>query len=106
METVPVWEGGKVLEMDGGDELHKNVLNTIQRYAEQLKQQISCYVYFTTMKNKHYRTFLVDQWLRLWVPNAGGPGSIPAQGAIPHTPQRKIEDRRSCMPDLRPGAAK
>ena len=53
VEIVSVWEGGKVLEMDGGDALHKNVLNTIQMYAGWLKRQISCYVYFTTVKETH-----------------------------------------------------
>ena len=27
---------------------------------------------------------LVVQWLRLWAPNAGEPGSIPGQGTRPH----------------------
>ena len=92
VETVSIWEGGKVLEMEGGDALHRNVLNTIQMYAEWLEWQVSCYVYFTTIKNKCYRTCLVDQWLRLCAPNAGGPGSVPAQGTGPHTPQRETED--------------
>ena len=39
-------------------------------------------------------TSLLAQWLRLWAPNAGGPGSIPGQGT------------RSHMLQLRPGAAK
>ena len=32
-------------------------------------------------------TSLVVQWLRLWAPNAGGPGSIPGQGTRSHMPQ-------------------
>ena len=39
-------------------------------------------------------TSLLAQWLRLWAPNAGGPGSIPGQGT------------RSPILQLRPGAAK
>ena len=39
-------------------------------------------------------TSLVVQWLRLYAPNAGGQGSIPGQ------------ESRSCMPQLRPSAAK
>ena len=42
----------------------------------------------------HVGTALVVQWLILCAPNAGGPGSIPGQGARCHTPQ------------LRPSAAK
>ena len=34
-------------------------------------------------KEKRFRTSLVVQWLRLWVPNAGGPGWIPGQGTRP-----------------------
>ena len=30
------------------------------------------------------------QWLRLMLPNAEGPGSIPGQGTSSHTPQLKI----------------
>ena len=33
------------------------------------------------------RDFLVVQWLRLHVPNAGGLGSIPGQGTRSHVPQ-------------------
>ncbi|TEA29464.1 hypothetical protein DBR06_SOUSAS510016, partial [Sousa chinensis] len=33
---------------------------------------------------------LVVQWLRLCAPNAGGPGSVPGQGARSHVPQLKI----------------
>ena len=35
-------------------------------------------------------TSLVVQLLRLWAPNARGPGSIPAQGTRSHMPQLKI----------------
>ena len=62
VEIVSVWEGGKVLEMDGGDALHKNVLNTIQMYAGWLKRQISCYVYFNT----NFMLLLFLFWLH-WV---------------------------------------
>ena len=30
------------------------------------------------------RTSLLAQWLRLWAPNAGDPGSIPGQGTRSH----------------------
>ena len=43
---------------------------------------------------KVLRTSLVFQWLRLHVPNASYPGSIPGQGT------------RSCILQLRPRAAK
>ena len=36
------------------------------------------------------RTSLVLRWLRLCSPNAGGPGSIPDQGARSHTAQLRI----------------
>ena len=45
-------------------------------------------------KNYESGTSLVVQGLRLWAPSAGGPGSIPGQGARSHTLQ------------LRPRAAK
>ena len=35
-------------------------------------------------------TSLVGQWLRLYIPNAGGPGSIPGQGTRSHMPQLKV----------------
>ena len=43
---------------------------------------------------KQCRTSLVVQWLRLYAPNAGGPGLIPNQGT------------RSQVPQLRTGTAK
>ena len=78
-------------------------------------------------------TSLVVQWLRLCAPSAGGLGSIPGQGTRSHMPQLRIrmpqlkilhvttkrsrtpqlkdpacrnEDRRSGVPQLRPGTAK
>ena len=30
------------------------------------------------------------QWLRLHTPNARGPGSIPSQGLIPHSPTKSL----------------
>ena len=36
------------------------------------------------------RTSLVAQWLRLWAPTAGDPGSILGQGTRSHMPQLKI----------------
>ena len=38
------------------------------------------------MKIKNEGTSPVVPWLRLHAPNAGGPGSIPGQGARPHVP--------------------
>ena len=35
-------------------------------------------------------TSLVVQWVRLRIPNAGGPGSIPGQGARSHIPQLRV----------------
>ena len=42
------------------------------------------------------RTSLLVRRLRLHVPNAGGPGSIPAQGTRPHMPQLRVR-----MPQLK-----
>ncbi|TEA25080.1 hypothetical protein DBR06_SOUSAS6010062, partial [Sousa chinensis] len=39
---------------------------------------------------------LVVQWLRLRIPNAGGPGSIPGQGTRSHMLQLRVH-----MPQLR-----
>ena len=41
------------------------------------------------LKNEAIRTSLVVQCLRLCVPNAGGPGSIPNQGTRSHMPQQR-----------------
>ena len=49
-------------------------------------------------------TSLVVQWLRLWAPNAGGPGSIPGQGTRSHV--RAATKEPACLPQLRPGATK
>ena len=57
------------------------------------------------------------QWLRLSAPNAGGPGSIPDKGTLPHMsqprshatakdPARCNQDQRSHRPQLRLGAPK
>ena len=54
-------------------------------------------------------TSLEVEWLRRSAPNARGPGSIPHQGARFHTPQFKdlmCHNKRSCLPQLRPGEAK
>ena len=48
----------------------------------------------TFKENAIWGTSLVVQWLRLYVPEAGGPCSIPGQGTRSHRPQ------------LRPGVAK
>ena len=47
------------------------------------------------------KTFLVVQWLRLQVPNAGTLSSIPGQGARSHMLQLRV-----CMLQLRPSTAK
>ena len=45
------------------------------------------------------------QWLRLHAPNAGAPGSIPAQGTRSHmhaaTKSSHAATKRSCMPQLK-----
>ena len=41
------------------------------------------------------------QWLRLCIPNAGDPGSIPGQGTRSHMLQLRVP-----MLQLRPGTAK
>ena len=61
--------------------------------------------------DKAFRTSLVVQWLRLHTPNAGVPGSNPAQRNRSHMPQMKnpachSQDGRPQVPYLRPGAAK
>ena len=44
-----------------------------------------------TLKKKHvWRTSLVVQWLKLWAPNAGGPGSIPGQETKAHMLQLRV----------------
>ena len=43
------------------------------------------------IKTKMTRTSLVVQWLRLWGPDAGDPGSKPGQGTRSHMPQLKIQ---------------
>ena len=35
-------------------------------------------------------TSVVVQWLRVWAPNAGGPGSILGQGTRSHMPQLNV----------------
>ena len=42
------------------------------------------YVFYHDLKKEVERTSLVAQWIRLWAPNAGGPGSIPGQGTRSH----------------------
>ena len=41
-------------------------------------------------------TSLVGQWLKLHIPNAAGPGSIPGQGTRSHMPQLN-----TCTPQLK-----
>ena len=41
-------------------------------------------------KKKAWRDSLVVQWLRLHVPNAGGPDVIPNQGTRSHTLQLRV----------------
>ena len=42
----------------------------------------------------HFSLSLVVQWLRLYIPNVGGPGSIPDQGTRSHLLQLKIPHRQ------------
>ena len=71
------------------------------------------------LQNKMKGTSMVVQWLRLHTPNAEGPGSIPGQGTRSHMLQLRVlmpqqqqqqrsltPQRRSCVLQLRPGAAK
>ena len=48
------------------------------------------------LKDSPWATSLVVQWLRLHVPNAGGPGSIPDQGT-----QSFMLQLRVCVPQLK-----
>ena len=54
-------------------------------------------------------TSLVVQWVRFHAPIAGGLGSIPGQGTRSHmhatTTSSNAATKRSCVPQLRPGAA-
>ena len=52
------------------------------------KGRIRC-PYSESLKTQN-RDFPVVQWLRLWTPSAGGPGSFPDHGAKSHMPQPKI----------------
>ena len=49
---------------------------------------------------------LVVLWLRVCVPNAGGPDAIPGQGTRSHMPQRKGPPCCSILCALRPSATK
>ena len=40
-------------------------------------------------------TYLVVQWLRLWAPDAGGPGLIPGQGTRSHMQQLRHSAAKS-----------
>ena len=42
------------------------------------------------MKRANIGTSLVVQWLKLHVPNAGGPGWIPSQGTSSHVLQLRV----------------
>ena len=50
-------------------------------------------------------TSLVAQWVGLWVPNAGGSGSIPGQGTRSHmhamTKSPHAATKSSCIPQLK-----
>ena len=66
------------------------------------------YVYYSHIRMAQ-GTSLEVEWLRLCAPNLGGPGSISHRGTRSHMPQLKdlmCHNKRSCMPQLRPGAAK
>ena len=43
-----------------------------------------------SIKTTTLRTSLLVQWLRLYIPNAGGQGSIPGQGTRSHISQLKV----------------
>ena len=45
---------------------------------------------WTELNWKKTQDFPVVQWLRLCPPNAGGPGSIPCQGARSHMPHKRF----------------
>ena len=57
--------------------------------------------YQLSSKISNTETSLMVHWLRFHTPNAGGLGSIPAQGTRFHMLQLRV-----CMPQLRPGTAK
>ena len=61
-----------------------------------------------TVEKDGQGTSLVIQWLRLCTPNAGGPGSIPAQGTRSSMPQlrARMRQQRSRVLQVRPGSAK
>ena len=44
-----------------------------------------------SFKNIYLGTSTVAQWLRLWIPNAGGPGLIPGQGTRSHMLQLRLK---------------
>ena len=46
------------------------------------------------------RDFPVVQWLRLYTPNAGGPGSIPGQGTRARTPQLNLPHVATKIPQV------
>ena len=48
------------------------------------------YLYKAHVKKEALRDFPVVQWPRLYVPNAGGPGSIPGQGIRSHRLQLRV----------------
>ena len=54
-----------------------------------------------TLKDRTSGTFLVVQWLRLLVPNAGVSSSIPGQRTRANMPQLRV-----LMMQLRPGTVK
>ena len=56
------------------------------------------YLENSNSKSSGAATPLEVQWLRLWVPNAGGPGSIYSQGTKSHTKQLKMPQWRVKIP--------
>ena len=66
----------------------------------------SGWIYRAIQEFRPNGTSLVVQWLGLWAPNTGGPGSIPGQGTRSHMPQLKenlhvtTKIKRSCMLQL------
>ena len=64
-----------------------------------LKHEFLWQIEHQRYKNTEIETFLVVQWLRLYAPNAGGPGSIPGQETRSHMPQLKIMQAAAKMED-------
>ena len=60
--------------------LKNNIYIKLNHFAVHLKQTQHCKSTILQLKKEKKGTSLVVQWLRLRIPNSGGPGSIPGQG--------------------------